>query len=108
MHENGGALPRVVLKANSHSSQQDQRDQDAGSSWDPLSEPKSYRETWNNTVDYRIPGIPFSTVEQQDSNFKNKVKKLIEQFESHPNKESFLQDLSQTQKSISSAKNQRI
>ena len=29
---------------------------------------------------------------------KDKVKKLIEQFESHPYKESFLQDLNQTQK----------
>ena len=74
-------LPRVVLKANSHSGQQDQRDQDARSSWDPPSEPKSYRETWNNAVDCRILGIPLSTVEQQDTNRQNKVKKLIEKFE---------------------------
>ena len=38
-----------------------------------------------------------STVEQQDTTC-NKVKKLIEKFEKHQHKESFLQDLSQTQK----------
>ena len=51
-------LSLVVLKANSHSGQQDQRDQDARSSWDPPNESKSYRETWNNAVDYRILGTP--------------------------------------------------
>ena len=49
-------LPRGVLKANSHSGQQDQRDQDARSSWDPPSESKSYRETSNNAVDHIILG----------------------------------------------------
>ena len=91
-------LPRVLLKANSQSGQQDQRDQNARSSWDPPSESKSYRETWNNAVDYRIPGILLSTVVQEDTNRQNKVKKLIKKFESHQHKESFLQDLSQTQK----------
>ena len=91
-------LPRVVLGANSRSGQQDQREQDARSSWDPPSESKSYRETWNNAVDYRIHGILLSTVEQQNTNRQNKVKKLIEKFENRQHKESFLQDLSQTQK----------
>ena len=91
-------LPRVVLKANLHSGQQGQREQDARTSCDQPSESKSSWETWNNTVDYRILGIPFSTVEQQDTNREDKVKKLIEQFESQPHKESFLQDVSQTQK----------
>ena len=49
----------------------------------------------NNVVDYRIPDIPFSTVEQQDTNRQNKVKKLIEKFEIHQHKESFFQDLGQ-------------
>ena len=71
-------LPRVVLKANSHSGQQDQRDRDVRSSWDPPSESRSYRDTWNNAADYRIPVIPLSIVEQQDTNRQNKVKKLIE------------------------------
>ena len=69
-------LQRVVLKANSHSGQQDQRDQDARSSWDPPSESKSYRETWNNAVDCRIPGVPLSTIEQQDTN-RQKFEKIL-------------------------------
>ena len=59
---------------------------------------ESYREICNNAVDYRIPGIPLSTVEQQDTTRDNKAKKLIEKFENHQHMESFLQDLSQTQK----------
>ena len=46
-------------------------------------------------MDYRIPGVPLSAVEQQDTHRKDKVKKLIEKFENHPNKESFLQDFKQ-------------
>ena len=85
-------LPRVVLKANSQSGQQDQQEQDARTSWS-----KSSRETWRNNVDYRIPGIPHSAVEQSDTNRRDTVKKLIQQYESHPNKESFLQDLNKTE-----------
>ena len=83
-------LPQLVLKLNSHSRQQDERDQEARSSWDPPSE--------SNAVDYRIPSILLSKVEQQDTHRQNKVKKLIEKLEKHQHKESFLQDLSQTQK----------
>ena len=60
-------VPRVVLKSNSQFGQQDPQRQDARSSWEPSSDSKSYRETWNNVVDNRIPGIPLSTVEQQDT-----------------------------------------
>ena len=91
-------LPRVVLKANSHSGQQDQQEQDARTSCDQPSGSQSSRETWCNNVDYRIPGIPLSAVEQQDTNRKDKVERLIQQFESHPNKESSLQDMNQTEK----------
>ena len=38
------------------------------------------------------------TVHQQDTNRKETVKKLIQQFENHPNKESFLQDFDKTEK----------
>ena len=88
-------LPRVILKANSHSGQQDQRDQDARSSWDPANQ-RAPRETWNNAFDCRIPGTLLSTVEQQDTNRQNKVKKLIEKLKSQKHKESTFQDLSQT------------
>ena len=49
-------------------------------------------------VDYRIPGISLSTVQEQDEQRQYTVAKLIEKFESHKYKEQFLQDMSQTQK----------
>ena len=72
--------------------------QDARSCSEPSSDSKSYGETWNDTIDYRIPGMPLSTIEQQDTTRENKVKKLIGKFEHHQHKESFLQDLNQTEK----------
>ena len=91
-------LPRVVLRANSQRGQQDQREQDARPSWEPSSASKSYGETCNNTVDYRTSGVPLSAVERQNTIRENKSKTLIEKFENHQHKESFLQDLSQMQK----------
>ena len=91
-------VPRVELKSYSQYGQQDPQSQDARSSWEPSSDSKSYGETCNNTIDCRIPSVPLSAVEQQDTARDNKVKKLIEKFENHKYKESFLQDLSQTQK----------
>ena len=90
-------LPRVVLRSNSQCGLQDLHGQEARSSWDPPSDSQSYGETWKSVVDYRIPAIPLSTVEQQDATRENKVKKLIEMFEKHQHKEHFLKDLSQTQ-----------
>ena len=91
-------VPRGVLKSNPQYGPQDPQSQEARLSWELSCDSKSYGETCNITVDYRILGIPLSTVEQQDTNRENKVKKLIEKFESHKHEESFLQDLSQTQK----------
>ena len=90
--------PRVlrVVKSNSQIGLQDHREQDARTSYDQPSGSKMPSETGSNTVDYRIPGVPLSAVEQQDTHRKAKVKKLIEKFENHPNKESFLQDFMQT------------
>ena len=90
-------LRRVVVKANSHSGQQDQQDQDARTSCDQPSGSQSFGETWCKNVDFRISGIPLSAVEPQETHRKDKVKSLIQQFESHPNKESFLLDLSKTE-----------
>ena len=91
-------VPRVVLKSNSQNGPQDPQNQDARSFWEPSSDSKSYQETCNNIVDYRISGIPLSAVEQQNTTRENKVKRLIEKFENHEHRESFIQDLSQTQK----------
>ena len=46
----------------------------------------------DHCVDFRTPGIPHSAVEQVETNRKEKVRRLIEQFESHPNRNMFLKD----------------
>ena len=88
----------VILKPNSQSGQQDQHEQEARKSSDHQSVSGGKGESRSGNVEYRIPGIPHSTVQQQDTNRKETVKKLIQQFENHPNKELFLQDLNQTEK----------
>ena len=88
-------VPRVV-KSNSQIGLQDHREQDARTSCDQPSGSKLPWETAGNTVDYRIPGVPLSAVEQQDTHRKDKFKKLNVKFENHPNKESFFQDFKQT------------
>ena len=91
-------VPRVALKSNSQYGLQDPQEQDARSSWEPSSDSKRYEETCNSTVDHRIAGVPLSAVEPQNTIRENSVKRLIEKFEKHKHKESFHQDLSQTQK----------
>ena len=46
----------------------------------------------SSRVDFRIPGIPHSTVEKVETNRKEKVRRLIEQFENHPNWNMLLMD----------------
>ena len=82
------SLHVLYSEANSHSGQQDQRDQDARISC-------GIADLRGNLVQQRVP---LAAVEQQDRNRNDKVKRLIQQFEIHPNKESFLQDLNQTVK----------
>ena len=76
-------MPHVVLKPNPQSVQQDQPDQEARKSSDHQRVPGSYVETRSGNVDDRIPGISHSTVQQQDTNRRETVKKLIQQFENH-------------------------
>ena len=85
-------VPRVVLKSNSKYGQKDPQSQEASSSWEPSSDSKNYWETCN-TVDHGISGVPLSAVEPQNTIREKKVKRLIDK-----HKESFIQDLSQTQK----------
>ena len=91
-------LPRIILKPNSQNGQQDQPEQEARTSSDHQSVSGSHGETWSGNVDCRVPGILHSTVQQQDTNRKETVKKLTHQFENHPNYESFLHDLNKTEK----------
>ena len=59
-------LPRVILKPTSQSGQQDQHEQEARKSCGHQSVSGSYGETRSGNVDYKIPGIPHSTVQQQE------------------------------------------
>ena len=43
-------------------------------------------------VDFRIPGTPHSAVEQVETNRKEKVRRLIERFECHSNRNMLLKD----------------
>ena len=72
--------------------------QEARSSRKTHSDAQGFRETGCNIVDYRVPGISLSTVQQQDEQRQQTVAKLIEKSESHQYKEQFLKDMSQTQK----------
>ena len=86
-----------MLKPNSHSGRQDQSDQEARTSSDHQSASSSCGETRGSNIDYIIPARFHSTVQQQDTNRCQTVKKMNQQFENHPNKESFLQDLNKTE-----------
>ena len=114
-------IPRVVLTPNSQYGRQDPPNLDARKSTDQQSEQSvcretcrslledtrrkhpgesqlwRYRETCRGNVDYRIPGIPHSTVLKEDANRKDTVKRLIQQFENHPKRNSLLQDLNKTE-----------
>ena len=47
-------------------------------------------------IDYRIEGLPHSTVEQQDHTRKEAVNKLIHQFATHPDREALKADLAES------------
>ena len=97
LYQIGSERP-LVLKSNSQYESQDLPSQEARSSWETQSEVQSFRETGCNIVDYGIPGISLSTVQEQDEQKRQTVAKLIEKFESHKYKEQFLKDMSKTQK----------
>ena len=66
-----------------------------------------YREPYRGNVDYRIQGTPHSTVQkEEDSNRKEIVKRLNQQFENHPHGDSTIEDLNR-RNSIRSAKSRR-
>ena len=90
--------PRVVLRANSHCGLQDLPRQEARSSWETQSDAQSFQETGCNIVDFWVPGISLTSVQQQNEQRQHTVAKLIEMFESHQHKEQFLKDMSQTPK----------
>ena len=86
-------LPRVILVPNSQNVQKDVLVTDSRKSDDRENEVQKHRATCSRSrVDFRIPGIPHSTVEQVETNRKETVGRLIEQFENHPNRNMLLKD----------------
>ena len=101
-------LQRVVLKANSHSGQQDQREQDARTSCDQPSEPKSSRKSWNNTVDNRIPGIPLLESNSRIRIANTRSRSWSNSSRATRTRNPSIRTWARRRRSISSAKNRRI
>ena len=77
---------------------QDPPNPEAGKSTDhQIEQSAKYRETCRGNVDCRIPGLPHSDVQKEDSNRKDIVKRLIQRFENHPNRDSSMEDLNKTE-----------
>ena len=98
LYQRESARPRVVLRANSQCGFEDLSRQEARSSWETQSDAQSFWENGCNIVNYGIPGMSLSTVQQQDEQRQHTVAKLTEMFESHQHQEQFLEDVSQTQR----------
>ena len=92
-------LPRVTLVPNSQHVQKDVLVSESRKSDDRENEVHQHRETCgsDHCVDFRIPGIPHSAVDQVETNRKSKVLRSIELFESHPNRNMLLKDCKKSQ-----------
>ena len=90
------APQRIELKTNLNYERQDTTSSDARKSFDHSDKHGgTYRETCRGEIDFRIQGLPHSTVQENDHIRKQTVQKLIHQFESHPNKQELQADLQQ-------------
>ena len=58
---------------------------------------EEFEETRSGNIDFRIQGLPHSTVQKEDDVRRETVKRLIHQFETHPKRESLMADLNKTQ-----------
>ena len=98
---------KAVLKPNLHHGRQDLPNLEGRTSVDHQSKvSEEYGETRSEefgdtrcgNIDFRIQGPPHSTFQKQDDSRRETVKKMIHQFETHPNRESVMADLSKNQK----------
>ena len=56
-----------------------------------------FEETRSGNIDFRIQGLPHSSVQKEDHDRRDMVKKLIHQFETHPNSDSLTEDSNKTE-----------
>ena len=91
--------PRVTLVPNSQHVHKEKHVSELRKSDDRENEVHQHTETCgsDHCVDFRIPGIPHSAVEQVETNRKETVRQLIEQFESHPNSNMLLKDFEKSE-----------
>ena len=58
---------------------------------------RKYKETCRGNIDHRIQGFPHSTVQKEDSNRREIEKRLVQQFENHPNRDSLMEEVNKTE-----------
>ena len=58
---------------------------------------EEFGETRGGNTDCRIQGLPHSTVQKEDCDRIEKVKKLVHQFDTHPNLDSLMEDFNNTE-----------
>ena len=95
---------RIILNPNLHYGCQDTTNFEARASVDHLTREygdicsgREYGESLCGNIDFRVQRLPHSSVHQQDDTRKEAVKKLIHQFETHPNREALKADLEKDQ-----------
>ena len=87
---------RIVLKPNLHYGRQDITSSDARTSFDHSSKHKencdggTYKETCRGEIDFRIQGLLHWAVQEHYHIRKKAVQKLIHQFETNPNRETYI------------------
>ena len=91
-------LPRETLVSNSQHAQKGVLITDSRKSDDREYEVHKHRRTCSSScLDFRTRGIPHSTVQQVETNRKETVRPIIEQFENHPNKIMLLKDFEKSE-----------
>ena len=107
VYQSPRSLRNTVLKPNLHHGRLDLSNLEARTSVDHQSKEseeygktrsEEFVETRSGNIDFRIPGLPHSTVQKEDDVRRETVKKLTDQFETHPNRESLKADLEKNQK----------
>ena len=56
-----------------------------------------FEETRSGNIDFRIQGLPHSTVLKEEYDRREMVRKLIHQFDTHPNRGSLMEDFNKTE-----------
>ena len=111
LHNKVYQSPRIsqknVLTSNLHHGRQDLSNFEVRTSVDHQSKDskeygktrdEEFGETRSGNIDFRIQGLPHSTVQKEDDVRRETVQKLIHQFETHPNRESLMTDSDKNQK----------